>query len=413
MNSSGADDEVMNILDLNEYCKKELFDWLTLSDLKALRQTCKSMKETVDHRIQTVYPKGLGKLNVFDQNGSKDLRTFDSSPLCKHINFADFFPISTQVIENIKPILSNVEKVTISQEMDDIDFYEDFLQHCTNLKYLRISEINRSSLGIEWLQHQVPSLEHLSLFLYSINQLSTPELQNFFQLNPNIRRFFTTDEFIMRNENWMKESNIRLDQLDVELGHEFIGIGFTCRLLEILFERGLYQRINVYVFCPYDGNDLNAIASLSGLNKFYLDSYVRHGFVMTPMPQLKEFCMDFADQRIGNILDAMVESFENIERIHFRSAYFDTVLPFIRRSTKLKKIQIQNPCNDDHYYKQGIIDFPALNRERKKCADASKITIYVNEYVYLETKEAFMKTDFGLIEMKRAESIVWELHVRE
>lgn len=103
----------MNILELKVDCCEELFEWLTLSDLKSLRQTCKRLKKIVDYYIQSIYPKGFGRLNIYDDDQQpKDLCGFDSSfsQLYKHIYITYSNPITCKLIENIKPILSSVFK---------------------------------------------------------------------------------------------------------------------------------------------------------------------------------------------------------------------------------------------------------------------------------------------------------------
>lgn len=75
----------MNIMELKVDCCEELIEWLTLPDLKALRQACKHLKTVVDYHILSAYPKGL-MLKVFQNDGLKDLRGFDKNSLCKMHN---------------------------------------------------------------------------------------------------------------------------------------------------------------------------------------------------------------------------------------------------------------------------------------------------------------------------------------
>lgn len=54
-----------------------------------------------------------------------------------------------------------------------------------------------------------------------------------------------------------------------------------------------------------------------------------------------------------------------------------------------------------YYCQDGVIDLPALNRQRKKLSssdDASKVTIYVDENLHVETKGAHLRTDFSMID---------------
>lgn len=67
---------------------------------------------------------------------------------------------------------------------------------------------------------------------------------------------------------------------------------------------------------------------------------------------------------------------------------------FIRRLVNLKDIQILY-CNEQS------LDVFALNNERKRLKDACKVTIYVDERVYLAIKSISTRTTFELIEIKR------------
>lgn len=55
-----------------------------------------------------------------------------------------------------------------------------------------------------------------------------------------------------------------------------------------------------------------------------------------------------------------------------------------------------------------IISVAALNNELKKLQDATKITLYVTENVYLTTKSAIWCTDLELLSLKHSMSHFWE-----
>lgn len=106
------------------------------------------------------------------------------------------------------------------------------------------------------------------------------------------------------------------------------------------------------------------------------------------MPQLEEFAME-EDETVDKSLNMLVESIANVERIHFGMASFNSVVPFIRRSAELKQIKIQSP-NDDEVWKEGIIDLPALKRERLKCGKAHKITIFAMKmFIYKQRQHSW------------------------
>lgn len=399
--SASNEEPQSSLLKMNNDCKIELFEWLTLPDLKALRLTCKSLKEIVDHHIQSVYTKGLGHLDARRQNKMQKLSGFNSSSMCRSITFGDC-TITGEVIENIKPILNNIEKVHIHEDAKlNVDLYEHFLKSCTNLKHL---DLHIHPLETQWLQHQIPTIVHLSLVGFLIEPL--PALQTFFHLNPNILRFSIDTDFLNANKNWMEESKLELDQLDIIFDAHFYQL--VCRSLNVLFEKKVYKRLNM-IFCDeFDRIIFNAIASLDGLHTF---SFRLDDFIETPMPQVKEIVLSQALWLYGphghraKLADSIINSFVNIERVNFKYyVRFDAILIFIRRAIRLVEIKIQEMCGDldGTYCTDGIINMPAINGQRKLCAGASKATIYVDVNVYVKTKGAYMKTNFSLIQLKRA-----------
>lgn len=392
-----------NILELNFDCCLELFDWLTLSDLRALRQTCTRLRKIVDYHIQSTYPKGFGKLLVYnDKKTLKDLRNFDSSfgQLYKSLR-VKCYPNSgshIKMFEAIRPILSSVQKVYSDHVNEHSNV--DFLQLCTNLKFLEMVHPGDN----KWLQYKLPTLEHVRLCTHSYNQLS--ELKTFFKLNPNIRQF--TIGWNSWGTHWLKELNFHLDEFGIKYSGKIDELPEFCRLIHEMFERGLYKRLNFYFWNMAIGGSLKLLASLKGLEKLCLQENCFFNFVRTPMPQIKELYLSSSLNEVDS-LDELVESFINIEKIKFGFVDFNCLVPFIRRSAKLKMVNIEVSAfqSDKTYCHERVINLPALNKERMKCAGASKVTIYVEEQFYVKTKEALMKTDFSLIKLKRATSIKW------
>lgn len=94
------------IVDLDIDCLEELFEWLSLCDLRALRATCKRMKIAVNYYVRLTYPKGFGKLEICDSD-AENLQNFDIPHFCqlyKHIEFS-YCPLSDGIIDGIAEIL--------------------------------------------------------------------------------------------------------------------------------------------------------------------------------------------------------------------------------------------------------------------------------------------------------------------
>lgn len=395
------------ILDLITDCLEELFDWLSLRDIRALRQTCKQMKHTTDCYIQRTYPTGFGKL-IIQEDDPAVLRNFHPSfcKLFKRLQFNRYGPLSDDQIPDLKTILNHVEQLVIESVEMETDFYENFLQICTQLKYLQIERFYEltESVGFNWLLRKCPTLEHLVLIDDYMDDEDadaplTPQLKIFLEQNPNIHRLTIDPRFIANNFAWMIESDIHLDQLDVVMDsrNSLLAVMY-CAGLETLYERGFYKKLHLYVFGRYEQQDLYEFQTLSALEKLQLGHKLKQ-MIWPTMPQLKDFCID-CDYRFN--VDEFIENFPNIERVYLDKASFDIVLPLIQRSTTLKEINIFSPYSDT-FCNDNVIDLPALNKERQKCTDGTKITVCVKEMVYLNTKRALMKTEFGLIQLKRIE----------
>lgn len=400
-----SDASSLTIPDLNIDCMEELFEWLSLSELRALRQTCRRMKVAVNHYIKTVYPKGFDTYEMCE-NHSEKLRHFDSSfcKVFKQIEFS-YCPLTDALLSDIKHLLSGFETIKITSVHMTGDFHGDFLRLCSNLKHLYIGNFGKfsSSVGNDWLLHAYDSLERLTLMdQYFDNKFAVkmPELQKFFEKNPKVRRFATEGRFLQVNQHWMLESSVQLNQLDVVLNSTFKKeIALVCGILEALFNHGFYHKLHFYLYFEFEQDDLNRIASLHGLERIHF-KFKTINVVWPEIPQLKSFCKE-NDHYFD--LKVLAKSFLNIQEICFQYANIDKVLPFMHRCSKLKVIRIDYPTNGI-YCHDGIVNLAALNEERKKCLNPSKVEIFVGEKEYLETKAALMKTNLSLIELKRAES---------
>lgn len=413
-NANNANEYVSssNILTLDIDCLEELFEWLSLRDLRALRETCKRMKRAVDYYIQMTYCNGFGKLKILNET-IRELRAFEMKfcKLYKHIEL-DYCPLFDYKTDNFINILYHIEKLTIRSVSMECDAYEYLFQNSQNLMHLLLSnnkDFATSQIGYEWMLHKHPALQHLSLFdQHSDDDYAAEiiQLQTFFHLNPNVHRFSTESHILHANKNWMLQSNIKLQQLDIQINLTSQGTAFDCSLLNALHEHGFYEKLHLYVNCTLEPRSMNEIASVKALEKLS-QTYAPPGlFIWPSMAQLKEFTGELNPL----LIDDHINSFVNIERIYLKTRDFNNILPFIRRSSKLKEIKIWM-CSTGGYIHDGVIDLHALNEERQKCRNATKITIYIRENIYLKTKRTISMTNLSRIELRRAETRVWDLEL--
>ena len=74
--------------------------------------------------------------------------------------------------------------------------------------------------------------------------------------------------------------------------------------------------------------------------------------------------------------------------------------------------QIKVLLKEERFLRKQIIPLSQMNREREKLFEARKVTIYVSEKSFTDTKWAIRNgnTNLKLIKMKRADSCEWNQH---
>lgn len=399
------------MLKLDIDCFEELFEWLPLKDLRALRRTCKRLKNVTDYYIRQNYgPKesGFRGLKVDSDDALKKIAEMDPDRK-KFINkiriWCDENLIKSK-IDDLKPILNQVTRIEIGNWQNETDFDEVFLKHCSNLKCLCIFDIMGKNLmgkGNKWLQREYPTLEHLILcydFDYEDERNEIRELRTFFELNPNVRTFSTTLQFLWINRLWLRGSNINLDQLEIQGGGSLM-LDPCFRFVNELHRQGFYKRLHFYGIDIDEDGELLRTAQLPGLEKLYL-AYLDLTIALPPLEGVKELNFVFSeDIKHPNILASNIP---HVEIIHIKEAKIDDILPFIRLSPNVSKIRVGRLLKEnDLHFKDNPIDLVALNKERKKLAGARKITLFLKERIYLATKWAAMKTECSLIQIKRSD----------
>ena len=111
--AAAADPLTSPILKLDVDCFEELFEWLSLADLRALRQTCKRLKLVVEYFIKTNYPAvkiGIGCIYLchdFDE-----IKELDPVKV-KMIKEAKILAchMSDEIIDMMKGILPQLERL--------------------------------------------------------------------------------------------------------------------------------------------------------------------------------------------------------------------------------------------------------------------------------------------------------------
>lgn len=179
-------------------------------------------------------------------------------------------------IHSIEHILNRLETIELSNVIVHDDFYDNFLQHCTNLKRLSIENVEKERckhiFGTEtqWMLRRYSKLERFGLKLDSI--VSEPyhctALQNFFIQNPNIRISSTNRGFILSNHQSMLKSNIKFHRLIVEIDWD---VDSVCRILKTFDEHGLFEHLKIHtIHCIIRETEMRQISSFNNIEKLHV-----------------------------------------------------------------------------------------------------------------------------------------------
>lgn len=395
------------LFQLNVDCFEELFEWLSLADLRALRQSCKRLKRVVDYYIKVNYPLVFIKLPIRDYQLEYFRRTDSNSfNSVNHVTFLTSL-LTASRIKDIKHILNRCESIYIESMQIEGDFYDSFLKVCERMKCLSISKIKSNIIigdGNQWMQRKYPTLEHIILQAVShINFVTEPlEFRKFFELNLNIQIFSTNFEFLWMNRHWMLGSKIKLDIFDVSGAcNGSFNIDSIIDLLRQLYRQQFYNRLHITASWIDDHDEIDQITSLEGLEKLCLRTvYVRIN--LPPLPKLKQLSF----YAYEHFLELNIDHLMNIEQVYFVFASMNDIARFIAGCAKLTQITVDHLENGVHF-KNGIIDLSALNDERQKLANAQMISFYVHETVFLSNKWT-QKIKYKLIELKRDQTGIRE-----
>ncbi|XP_031638902.1 uncharacterized protein LOC116351014 [Contarinia nasturtii] len=341
------------------------------------------------------------KIIIFNDS-FKDFHKLDPFTL-KSIKQIEFWiNLDKSKIEIIKSILHQIEWLKIPWQ-SNLEFYGSFLRFCPNLKFLFMWIKHRDKKEIDeckWLLQHYPKLEH---FVFDDGDAGGPEhgwtfseLRIFFEMNPNIRRFSTTFHLLYENRNIILNSKIQFDQLDIQGRVQRPIVQDVCVLLNKLHEKNVHKHLRVYALFA---TTQSLQSSLHALNALFLVQ-TRH-ITLPPMPKLK--ILGFNHSSVITLPNNLMD----IERIYMEKATFNEVLQFIRYAPRVTHIKIYS-LNDGTYFNNKVLDLEALNEDRKVLQGARKITIYVDEEIFLATKWTYQTTKIQNIEIKRSQSTEWE-----
>lgn len=426
------------IFKLNVDCCNEIFEYLSVEDLYSFGQTCKSFQKVAGAYFNENY--SAANVQIDDNNISvclnrryyKSMRTvkvqkfsafiskltiaLDKSD-CFEINNDEFTSIkhielingsvTSAKVNNIQKILEKVETVEISWCPIENDLYKSLLRLCKNLKCLHIQNFSMPD-EMNWLIHDYPLLEHLKWMPTMTDEIK--ELNNFLERHPNVRILSINSSLFWKNQQQFLKSTAKLDLLEYEELYPKMATADSdvwC-ILNQLHENGFYKKINFHIRSVNKAIS-EKITFIRGLQKLVILEFNK-SFNLINLKNLKQ--LDILRYPKPTEMKILAKNLTKLERIFIGDATIKDIIPFVKYSMNLMKLNVA--FNDDiqsneAHKSNAFLDCIKLNKAREKFNGAKKITVFVQENDFLETK--WMNNgniNMEFVEIKRIDSINWE-----
>lgn len=452
---------------------------MSLSDLCALGNTCKTMQQVVGQYFQRNYAsaeiycyddhihisryRNINSLNIFGEFITK-IKFFQSDAGLYSARIEDDFKLYQRLnlscgkclrhiqlieskltvakIECLRKFAGNIENIHLDQCSMDDEFNENFLKIFPNLNRICIEWGSSETIigsGSEWLTRKYPKLEQFMLIPNYSNlfeqgimsprrwlQSCTEPITDFLELNPNIRHFTTTFACLWINTGRFISSDVKLHNLVIDMSrpiyraprfyfdydfHENFLIDFAdallpneefdlrliCDTFKELYKREFYRQLHLCIIDSHH-DSIRRIATIPALHRvLFLDDIKVEQ--LSPLMNVKQLDLKSIEGRDFEIY------FPKLERISFAFASYDNICWILRCAPKLKQIKVFTFKGKSH--SGGPLDLIALNNERKQVNGACKVSIFVDEKVFVATRWTFENINLSYMEMKRLHSTEW------
>lgn len=409
-------------------CWEHIFDYLALSDIVAMSQTCKRLLQMAGWYFRKFFPKFhcylIGR-NVHIKDGNFKYRELQSDfyrfigtlvirriGIRFHLNADDFSALKTLIfesqdklnetqIEYTRRVMNNIEEIQLNGCRIMGNIFEMVADYSPKLKYLAITQCTAADAEFNSLFLQrYAALEQLR-YLPMRPQADTciDQFKVFLKTHTKLKYFETKGEVLLANRAALIRTNSRLDVLYVHFSsHTNAGTQFDqfIDLLHTVYERGFYQTLCLSFFCHRIDVDFervsNALAMLPALKQVNIaDDSI---FDVARLTDLTELCVRAGE--IKNLINAAM-NLVRLERLVLVHASSNDIRPFIRYAKRLKVIRVQ-------WWKSGdTLDLFAMNQERRKLA-ARPILLYLPEHVYLAAKWDSRNLCADLVKIRRLDT---------
>lgn len=315
-----------------------------------------------------------------------------------------------QIDENdaaiLKDLMKNVEVLELYSTMIPFncrDVHHCLLQYCSSIRQLNFDRLYQRPLRYEWLMNSYPTMEYLRW-----RDDATPNLMDFLLKNPKVRGIYADLEIV----DQLYSRLVYIDELHLGFErkrtlNERLNMNNYLPKLNTLYERQQFRSLMVNFEGNYDRNDFYYLLNGSWDRMEYL-----HGAMVADISKdslftalssfvhLKLLAFKRSVKLTREKATILSKHLINLEEIHTKVGSFDSIVPFIKNCSKLKRI-----CKHSIETAEIQKDFLfSLNQDRNKLTNACKTTIYLFDDAYVKLKWATNCINYNLIDVKRLES---------
>lgn len=439
----------LDILDLNDDCLFEVFEFLSLRDLNHLSKVCHRMQATTgayfarkhSHRwaryttsaensgnklvnltTQAAFQRFHQNLNlladtyIYGDNHDKchcrilKLICAQDSSEYKKIQFTGYSFCNDKCDNRSLNLLRKASTFCFWNCQTDETFPQKMLTKPQELKILLFYldhevKFDTNKNRWDWMSSmEFNSLEHFQFHCFSYDNAMEAyrHLRKFLQLNRNIKSL--TWHFCSYEKELLTpiiKHGISLQELFLSFG-SWIDLLHICNELKPLCERKGFKRLEINFCCgslAYESMDFNGLSLLKNLTGLHFDK------VPTQFPALVASLRDlkilrFMDEDV-DVLSEIAQNMTNVEEVILDSPntsktrwpttkqFNDCILPFVRTSPKLKTLTTWR----DLSYKPFHTYEYYLNAEREVLTNATKLDIYLHDlpFSYQKCDESIVK----------------------
>lgn len=421
---------------VNADCWERIFDLISLRDIFAMSETCKRLRQMAGYYFREYFPdikcRWIANRGIFIGYPTSILRKDFSEYISKlmvydyleHFLYAEQYgslkslhlrsiELTDTQIDFIENVLESVENLDVKHCTIYGDFYEKFLKHCPKLKRLRLHNVvfEPENSSIHFFQRAYPTLQYLD---YSTLQIypRTNELTNFLEQNDGLKHFGVSDYFLWTNREAFIESNMALDSFAVYTAvqsddkGEMSTVEFV-NLLKELYGRGFFKSLTFKIIETDENINyqelIDEMAALDALEVLVTNE----NNDLSRLSNLKELWL--MDYHYASNMEVLAMNLTKLERVYFHSASTTDIQPFFQHAKRLKSIKVYEMNGGSLLEDGAALNLFVLNLERKSLRISRRVSVCVDEEIYLATKNKKKNLNLAHVEIARWNSDEWHV----